>query len=304
MRLLFTLFIVLFDIVTLSAQNYSTYYGKYDVNVQSDIDVSGDVNVNKNITTIDYGALAQANAMKEQTLLETAKFMTEEHRLKMHEITLDPNKAMEYGSRTQYFVSKKARKALGWGNNGKGYVKYFYYRSPYSLFRITNSFSHLATPSFGRALVYENSSFNDINTIITINLPLAVQKIDPNVSLDIEKKLKYNNYSEGDVISIGNNTSAFLHKKDINRSRIGGCNGFCGTLIWEDDYEKVISDTYLALAVDADGIIYMYDISVIYKGDKDKITYEDLEGRRYYLRELVSNMIATCQLWYNVSGYE
>ena len=57
---------------SLLGQNYSTFYGTYDVNaninVNKNVNVSGTVNqnINKTVTTIDYGALAAANAQKEE----------------------------------------------------------------------------------------------------------------------------------------------------------------------------------------------------------------------------------------------
>ena len=53
---------------TFSYAQYSDYSITGDIDVSSNINVSGDIDVNveKTIKTIDYGALAQANAIREQ----------------------------------------------------------------------------------------------------------------------------------------------------------------------------------------------------------------------------------------------
>ena len=39
----------------------------------------------------------------------------------------------------------------------------------------------------------------------------------------------------------------YLHKKDISRIKIYGKPGYLLTLIYEDDYEYIIHDTYIAV---------------------------------------------------------
>ena len=81
---------------------------------------------------------------------------------------------------------------------------------------------------------------------------------------------------------------AFVHKKDINNTKLYGVDGFKGTVIYENDYEIVIKDNYFAVI---NGIILQ--AGVRYKADKDEVTFEELEGRRYYLRKLVDKIIST-----------
>ena len=45
------------------------------------------------------------------------------------------------------------------------------------------------------------------------------------------------------------NKKYMLHKKDIKRANVGGLDGFRGTLIWEDKYEKAITDNYASVGV-------------------------------------------------------
>jgi len=86
------------------------------------------------------------------------------------------------------------------------------------------------------------------------------------------------------------------HKKDIKRANVGGNNGFRGTLIWEDKYEKCITDNY-ASYVNRNGETYIFSAKVRYKGDVDEVTFEQLEGRRYYFRRLVDRMISTIKIY-------
>ena len=46
----------------------------------------------------------------------------------------------------------------------------------------------------------------------------------------------------------GNDGEIFVHKKDVNKAIVWGNQGFKGTLIWEDDYEYVITDNYIAIS--------------------------------------------------------
>ena len=67
---------------------------------------------------------------------------------------------------------------------------------------------------------------------------------------------------------------AYLHKKDISRIRIYGKPGYLLTLIYEDDYEYIIHDTYIVQQSN-DGVIFSGN--VFYKGDKDDVSFEELE---------------------------
>ena len=82
--------------------------------------------------------------------------------------------------------------------------------------------------------------------------------------------------------------NAFIHKKDLNRATVFGEPGFVGTVIFEDDYERVIMDFYWY----KDGDFISYN-KATFKGDKDEVTFEDLEGRRYYFNKLIQRTIAS-----------
>ena len=84
----------------------------------------------------------------------------------------------------------------------------------------------------------------------------------------------------------------FIHKKDLGRANVCGVNGYKYTIISEDDYELKITDEFLAVR---DGLIYVAEFIV--KGDKDEVSFEQLEGRRYYLRKVVERLISSAYFY-------
>ena len=62
---------LLYLCILLSAETFSQYSNYY--NVYKSVDVNQKVTVSGNITTIDYGSLASANAMRERNRLENMK---------------------------------------------------------------------------------------------------------------------------------------------------------------------------------------------------------------------------------------
>jgi hypothetical protein len=77
------LILLLFPLVSFG-QGYSNYYGSYDYSVKADVNVNANinknVNVTKTVTSIDYGALANANATRERNRIETLKVANERDR--------------------------------------------------------------------------------------------------------------------------------------------------------------------------------------------------------------------------------
>ena len=86
---------------------YSQYSNYYNVNSNSNVNVNANVNHNvsgvvyqhstQTISTIDYGALALANAQKEQNQIELQKIADANKKRMLEEIILDPVKAYDYG---------------------------------------------------------------------------------------------------------------------------------------------------------------------------------------------------------------
>ena len=96
--------------ILLNGLAYSQYSNYYNVNSNSNINANVNVNANINhnvsgvvyqqstqtIKTIDYGALALANAQKEQNQIEQQKIVDENQKRILAEIIADPLKAYDY----------------------------------------------------------------------------------------------------------------------------------------------------------------------------------------------------------------
>ena len=84
----------------------------------------------------------------------------------------------------------------------------------------------------------------------------------------------------------------FTHKIDINKAKVWGNEGFSWTWYYEDDYEYVIKENFVYIS--SKGV--EFKAGVRYRGDKDEVTFEMVEGRRSYLRKLCKQIIATARL--------
>ena len=171
MKILFSLIITAVT-CTLNAQIYSRYYrSNIDVDINQKVDVSG--NVNKTITSIDYGALANANAQRERNRIEKqrleieqAKYINELEKQdallyskQAMEIAADPIKAHDYG---QYYSQYHS-----WSPNGNKSLRYFGFLS-YT--------EHLTVPHQSLFIVngdrrIENVSPDGITTEIIMDQP-------------------------------------------------------------------------------------------------------------------------------------
>ena len=114
-QLLTTLALVI--ATSMAGQSYSSFYGKYDVNqnvnINKKVNVSGTVNQNikKTVTTIDYGALAAANAQKEANRLNAMKYEDSRDAARASQIAADPYAALTYGTKiTENFSRSESRK--------------------------------------------------------------------------------------------------------------------------------------------------------------------------------------------------
>lgn len=264
------------SVLTTRAQ-YSNYYTvDLNQNVNENINVSGNVNVNKNITTIDYGQLAIANAQRERNQLENLKYADEREKNISLEIASDPTKAYAYGYQNTF---------TGKGDDAKklGFKKYtISYRIPHK--------SLFINAGQGR---FENVSSDGITTEITIYAP---QYNIENKVIDIEKNGKIEEYKVG-VLNESRAEAGkriFVHKKDLNRATVYGINGFKSTLIWEDDYQNTITDNYSSFNKNiGNGVTFFVKVRTY--GDKDEVSFEQLEGRRYYLKRLIEKVISTAE---------
>ena len=267
-------------------QEYSNYYGTYDVNANVNVNANINKNVNvtgnitKTVTTIDYGALANANATRERNRIESLKIANERDRDAMLAIANDPSKAFDYGRDYTWIANRKDASTFGF----KKFTQI--HRVPHqSLFVRTSGNS------------YQNISDDFITTEIELNPPIkpagikdkqfreTIKNDFKGIFNDVEEYTKKKKFKEGEY---NEEIKSFIHKKNINKTKIMGVNGFKGTLIYEDDYEIAIKDNYYAVI---NGVIL--SAGVRFKGDKDEVTFEQLEGRRYYFRKLVEQIIST-----------
>ena len=271
--------ILLFGIlsfVTTKAQ-YSNYYVvDLNQNVNENVTVSGYVSVNKNITTIDYGQLAIANAQRERNQLENLKYADEREKNISLEIALDPTKAYDYGYQNTF--TKK-------GDDAKisGFNKFtISYRIPHKCLFINagaGRIENVSSEGITTEMLFYNPQYNKNNSVI-----------------DIEKDGKMENYKVGVIndSQIDQGKRIFVHKKVLNRATVYGVSGFKSTLIMEDDYQYTITDTYVSFNKSiGNGVKYFVKVRTY--GDKNEVSFEQLEGRRYYLKLLIEKVISTAE---------
>lgn len=270
------LFIALstFYIAQSQQSNYYSVDVNQTVNSRENINVSGNVSINKNISTIDYGNLALANAENERTRLENLKYTDNKKRQISLVIASDPSKAFDYGYQNTFTVKGKDAKLYNFKKFTMSY-------------QIPNE-TLFVSAGAGR---FENVSSNDITTEILISAPYYNAE---NRDIDVEETGKLKNIQEGAFTTElnPNGNEIFVHKKDLNRATVFGHKGFKTTIKWEDDYQNTITDNFTSFnKSEGNGVIYY--IKVRTYGDKDFVTFEELEGRRYYLKRLIEKVIST-----------
>ena len=290
-----TTFLMIFGICKLQAQ-YSNYYNVYsqsnsNTNINANIkhNVSGTVyqHSTQTINTIDYGALALANAQKEQNKIEQQKIADENQKRILSEVMLDPVKAYEYGSYEGFnstdkkVLDKSAIKKLEENTGLKSFG--YYYVFPGMFFTKLNSYN------------WQNVSSDGIVTEFFIFLPKYNEE---------NRKFDYEDDFENDTLTIvgqeteqldenGRLRKIFYHKKELNLATVFRNKGYKTTYIWEDKFENAITDNYMVFHKNNVGNGVEFFVKVRYYGDKDEVTFEQLEGRRYYLKGLLEKIIAT-----------
>ncbi|MEJ6793689.1 MAG: hypothetical protein QNK68_01575 [Flavobacteriales bacterium] len=270
---------------------YSNFYN-VNANINKNVNVSGTVNKNvnvsgrvtttQNINTIDYGQLALANAEKEKNRLANMKYADEKQRLIAMEIASNTVKAYDYGFPNTW-SAKQSKVAKKWG---------------FSKFVFKHQIPHKSLFTKLQGYNYQNISENNIVTELEITAPFYPQGLKNKKLIDQKVFLFWKeiidmgaeNWAKGGDWQVGTKSEegSYLHKKDVNKTKVYGVNGFSSTLIYENDYEYVIKDNFFAIY---DGIVFR--AGVRYKGDKDEVTFEDLEGRRHYLKRLCNQIIST-----------
>ncbi len=272
-------FLAIFGVCNVQAQ-YSTYYNvdvnqNVNANINKNVNVSGSVYEHKTITTIDYGALQLANAQREANRLENIKYADEQQRRISLEVASNPIKAYDYGY--QNTVSVKGKDAKPYG---------------FKSFAISYRIPHNSVFVKAGADRFENVSSNGITTEIIFSAPSYNKK---KVDVDVEKIAKMENLIIGQI-NDGQEGKIFVHKKDISRANVFGIKGFKYTIIWEDDYQYTITDNFQSYDPSKKNGV-MYFVKVRTYGNKNEITFEELEGRRYYLRQLIEKIVSTAVVY-------
>ncbi|MDC0008196.1 hypothetical protein OAE12_00640 [bacterium] len=277
----YLLFILIIIIGIKSYSQRSNYYSvdinkSIDAKVSQKVDLSGNININNNISTIDYGALALANAQNEKNRLENQKYIDKKEKNISLAIAENPVLAYDYGTPFFQEINKKNAKERGFKKFSWGY------RTPHkSLFIFTNN---------GR---WQNVSSENVTAEVIFNGPIYNEENDQKWK-EIEKNALANYVKEREINEGLSPTgeSVFVHKKDLNRATIFGLKGFVSTVIWEDDYQYTITDNYSCYDQSV-GNGFINTVKVRYYGDKDEITFEQLEGRKYYLKRLIEKIISS-----------
>lgn len=293
------LIISLFAFPMLSYSQYSNYYL---VDVKQDIKVEGEITVNKKIETIDYGALALAEAQNEKNALENKIYADNNQKRNAIEIANNPLKAYDYGEDIIWEVDAAYNIAEGQRKIAKSYgFNYFYakHKRPNSaLYALYNG-----------GWSYINESNNGVTTILSLSVP--EHTLTMTETLDLKKKerqakIEYWNKLWGNtehylkngldltlgIKNEGTKDEYYLHKVEIKRANVAGSEGFVLTKCKETNYERIIEDFYISLTSDG----FYKSSHVKYKGDREIIDFKELESRRAYLGALNRKLISTISL--------
>ena len=274
-------------------QSYSTYYGthniKSDVNINSNVNVKKNVNVsgsvNKTIKTIDYGALANANAQQEKNRIEALKLQNEKDYQAMIEIAINPSKAFYYGDNSTINVLKDYAKKRG-----------------FKTISLNITFPHKSLFDLNTGLrnISQNGVITELDYAIPHNIGSSSYVLNNN---SLEYRMRKGIYDLGpeqyskNAFIVGEINKdfedRFIHKIDLNKTEIYGIKGFLLTIVWEDEYEYVINDYYMAKS---DDLVYYNPVT--FSGDKDEISFEDLEGRRHYLKRFIDQFFSSLSTTY------
>ena len=299
-KLIKFLMIFVFAFPILSYSQYSNYYL---VDVKQDIKVEGEITVNEKIETIDYGALALAEARKEKNALERKIYKDDSQKQNAIEIANNPLKAYDYGEDILWEVDAAYIEGGGLRKIAKSYgFNYFYakHKRPNSaLYALYNG-----------GWSYVNESNEGVTTILTLSIPQHIltttettdmKKKDRQATIEYWNKLWGNteyylkNYFDLTlgIKNAGTKDEYYLHKVEIKRANVAGSDGFVLTRCKETNYERIIEDFYISLTSDG----FYKSSSVTYKGDRDAIDFKELESRKAYLGALNRKLISTVSLY-------
>ena len=264
-------------------QSFSTYYGTYSVNV------TGDIKTESTIHNIDYAALARANAVEEANRLKRKQYNDARAKQIGVSIANNPINAYTYGYPRLHMTLRDWAKNRG-------------IKPKYGVFFIAPNTAIFDSQKYN---VFRNVSSSGVTTEFSIELPyewLYMATVPKVKELYSEEELDYfklreENPREASLPSWMKEgvsyTWGFLHSKELYTANVYGSDGFRGTLKIEDEFNIIIEDTYVA-ALNG-GLYGSVKIIVQYKADKRMSTFENLEGRRYYLQPLIEKTISTAR---------
>lgn len=242
-------------------------------NINQNIHVGGAIYENKTITTIDYGALAAANAEMQRLQFERQQYADEKQRRLALEMAANPIKAYDYGY--EKVGTKKYR--------GKEIEE-----SGMKCYTLSYIVPHRDFFYMSRDGTMENiSSDGSIRSEISINTPIPVT--NPDFDLESVARYSYNRIQ----IGINDSTSTrpyYVYKKNISVTNCFSNAGYKITFIYEDEFQYCITDIYQSYNQREKVVT-----AAIYRTycSKDDSNFEKLEGRRYYLKPLAEKVIST-----------
>jgi hypothetical protein len=274
---------------------YSNYY-RADVNVNQKVDVSGDVKVQKTITTIDYGALAQANADREANRLKAMEISNQQDREAMIAIASKPALAVEYGKIITFSVpkdvpsNKRAQSKWQWGYSA---FEWRFNIPHQALFKMVQSdkngwkFENLSDAGISTS-VWLQGQYNVKNRLAYYDTKGDVKNKQLNSFLveivapeNLKNHVLQQKSNEGNIVD-----GYYYHKVSISRATIHGQEGYKVMSVIEDDFEKAIVQKFLY----SNGKIVIMATSKV-SGAKD-VSFEDIEGRNYYLSSTIGQMVS------------
>jgi len=280
MKLLLTALAYMLSI-SLSAQ-WSNYYLVNNTN-QDDL----------NILNIDYEELNEANIQLEIMRLNKLVYPNEEEKIKFLDVATTPTKVFDYGVTMSHDLSGAANELGFWD------IYNYSRKIPHnSLFTDNpNDVSHV------------NVSSNNITTQLFISIPTcpkSMKRVDikryfklpsKDVKTILSDVKQYANMSHLIENKYSEDLEAFIHRKYVSSTKIYGKEGFRYTVVFETESEITIKDSYLAVNIQGKNKVVYY-ATVTYTGPKDELTFEDLEGRRYYLQPACEKFIALANFEY------
>lgn len=294
---LVVLIVLNFPLIGFSQLNY------YKVDVKSKSEIKADVKLNQTVETIDYGAMALAEAKKEENRLKAKIYKDETQRKYAEQIAANPLFAFDYGYPVTFQQYIEVSHPHGFDRTvQRGFAKQYGFNYFTMKFQRPNEALYTASHD----LNFLNESIDGVKTKLDIFVPesiLTTSEMTKLKNIDFAKKKQFwepfygetekciNEIFDTGVGLKNENTSKeyFLHKTEIKKTIIFGEEGFVLTRFCENKYEKYIEEKYIAIT--KEGI--WYQVNVEFKGDTENLDFKQLESRRAYLGPLNRKIIAS-----------